>query len=343
MDAQPSRSTIVILKLVTAAGLSLLIWLLSDVLLMVFAAILFATAYRGSANWISRHTRIPVEWALVLVMLAAIAGIAGLTWWSGATLVAQFGQLLEQLQTSFTNLTNALQASQWGDWIAQNLGPERLLSGAQVVAGRFAGAALGAVGVIGAILIVFVTGVYLALDPGLYRRGFVRLLAIEYRPRGSEVLDKIGAALRLWLVGRAIDMLVVIILTFAGLTLLGVPVPIPLALIAGLLNFIPYIGAFLGAIPAILVALGQDPMQALWVALLFLGIQTLEGNLLAPYIEKQTVSLPPGLTILSQTIFGTLFGLLGLLLAPALMVVIMIVVQAVYLHDVLGDEDLAGR
>ena len=133
------------------------------------------------------------------------------------------------------------------------------------------------------------------------------------------------------------------ILTFAGLMLLDVPLAFVLALIAGLLNFIPYIGAVVGAVPAIVIAFGQGPTQALWVVLLFLAIQTIEGYLLVPFIQQRTVQLPPALLIFSQAVFGTLFGILGLLLAPALMVVIMLAVQAVYLHDVLGDRDLAER
>ena len=86
------------------------------------------------------------------------------------------------------------------------------------------------------------------------------------------------------------------------------PLTFLLALIAGLLNFIPYIGAVLGAVPAVIVAFGQGPMQALWVVLLFLVIQTVEGYLLVPFIQQRTVQLPPALLIFSQTVFGTLFG-----------------------------------
>ena len=208
---------------------------------------------------------------------------------------------------------------------------------------QFAGAALTMLGVLGAVIIIVFTAVYLANNPTLYFRGLIRLLAPDYRDRGSEVLSEIGVALRLWLLGRAIDMIVVVILTFAGLMLLNVPLAFLLALIAGLLNFIPYIGAVLGAVPAIIVAFGQGPVQALWIVLLFLAIQTVEGYLIVPFIQQRTVQLPPALLIFSQTVFGALFGILGLLLAPALMLVILILVQGVYLHDVLGDRDLAQR
>jgi predicted PurR-regulated permease PerM len=125
--------------------------------------------------------------------------------------------------------------------------------------------------------------------------------------------------------------------------LLGVPLALMLALVAGLLNFVPYIGAILGAVPALMVAFGQSPMQVVWVALLFAAIQSVEGYLLVPYIQQRTVRLPPALTIFSQTVFGTLFGLLGLLLAPALAAAVLVAVRSLYIHDVLEDRSSADQ
>ncbi len=343
METQPSRSTIVILKLIAAAGLVLLVWLLSSVLLMVFAAILVAIAYRATAEWIARHTGIPIGWSLALVAILFVAFVAGTAWWTGGTLLDQLNQLVALLVDRLTYVNRSLQGTEWGDRLANYLDSQRLFSEAQALAQQFAGAALTMLGAVGAVVIIVFTAVYLAINPTLYFRGSIRLLAPDYRDRGSEVLSEIGVALRRWLIGRAIDMVVVVILTFAGLMLLDVPLAFLLALIAGLLNFIPYIGAVLGAVPAIIVAFGQGPMQALWVALLFLAIQTVEGYLIVPFIQQRTVQLPPALLIFSQTVFGALFGILGLLLAPALMVVILILVQAVYLHDLLGDPDQAQR
>jgi predicted PurR-regulated permease PerM len=343
MERRPSRSTIVILKLIAAAGLVLLVWLLSSVILMVFAAILVAVAYRATAEWIARHTGIPIRWSLALVAVVFVAFVAGTAWWTGGMLLDQLNQLVAQLVDRLTDLNHSLQGTEWGKNLGDYLNTQRLFSGAQAVAERFAGATVTMLGVLGAVVIIVFAAVYLAINPTLYFRGLVRLLAPDYRDRGSEVLSEIGVALRLWLIGRAIDMVVVVILTFAGLMLLDVPLAFLLALIAGLLNFIPYIGAVLGAVPAITVAFGQGPIQALWVVLLFLAIQAVEGYLIVPFIQQRTVQLPPALLIFSQTVFGALFGILGLLLAPALMLVIMLLVQAIYLHDVLGDRDLAQR
>jgi predicted PurR-regulated permease PerM len=121
-------------------------------------------------------------------------------------------------------------------------------------------------------------------------------------------------------------MSVVTLLVGAGLFTLGVPLTPTLALFAGLLNFVPYVGALVGAVPAILVAMAHSSTLALWVALLFVAVQTIEGNLIAPFVQKRAGTLPPAMTIVSQTILGTLFGVLGLILATPFMAVFIAVV-----------------
>jgi predicted PurR-regulated permease PerM len=118
-----------------------------------------------------------------------------------------------------------------------------------------------------------------------------------------------------------------------------VKLALTLALIAGLFNFVPYIGALTGAVPAIAVAFAQGPQMAAYTALLYAAVQTLEGNVIAPLIQKRTVDLPPALTILSQTLLGSLFGIIGLILATPLAAAGMTAVRMVYVESVLeGDE-----
>lgn len=137
-------------------------------------------------------------------------------------------------------------------------------------------------------------------------------------------------------------MLVVAVLVGVGLTALGVPLAPTLALFAGLFNFIPYVGALAGAVPAVLVALAISPTLALWAIALFAAIQMLEGNVIAPLIQKRTVSLPPALTIMSQTILGTLFGILGIVLATPLMAASLTAVRMIYVESVLGNDEQNG-
>ncbi|WP_420473766.1 AI-2E family transporter [Noviherbaspirillum sp. ST9] len=142
----------------------------------------------------------------------------------------------------------------------------------------------------------------------------------------------------LWLRGKLLSMTVVGAATAIGLTILGVPLALALGLVAGLLDFIPYIGPVLAAIPALLIAFSQGPMLALYVILLFIVLQLLEGYLLLPLIERKTVSMPPALTITMQVLMGLAFGLAGIALATPLTAVVAVLVAMLYVEDVLDDR-----
>jgi predicted PurR-regulated permease PerM len=129
------------------------------------------------------------------------------------------------------------------------------------------------------------------------------------------------------------------VLTWIGLSVLGVPLALTLGLIAGLLSFIPNFGPILSAVPAMLIAFVDSPITALYVGGLFIVVQLIESNIVTPLIEKETVELPPGLTIMFQLALAVLVGGLGLVLATPLLAVVMAIVQMVYIEDVLGDKD----
>jgi predicted PurR-regulated permease PerM len=141
------------------------------------------------------------------------------------------------------------------------------------------------------------------------------------------------------LAGRIIAMIVVGVLTWAGLFLLSVPAAAALAFLAMMLGFIPNIGPILAAAPAILAGGMQGGLiTALYVALLYIAVQFFEGYLVTPLVQQRTVSIPPALTLTVQLMMGFAFGILGLLLATPLAVVILVLVQMLYLEDILGDQ-----
>jgi predicted PurR-regulated permease PerM len=119
---------------------------------------------------------------------------------------------------------------------------------------------------------------------------------------------------------------------------LGIPLALALAAIAGLLTFIPNFGPIIAAVPAMLLALTQSPMQAVYVGALYLGIQTIESYTLEPYVMRKADDLPPALAIASQLFLGVTLGAMGLILATPLLVVVYLLVQRLYVEDVLGDR-----
>jgi predicted PurR-regulated permease PerM len=129
------------------------------------------------------------------------------------------------------------------------------------------------------------------------------------------------------------------LLTWLGLYILGVPLSLTLGLLAGLLSFIPNFGPIISALPAILLAFIESPMKAVYVLILFVIVQIIESNIVTPLIERETVELPPALTIIFQLVLAVLIGGLGLVLATPLLAVIMVLIQMVYIEDILGDKN----
>jgi predicted PurR-regulated permease PerM len=184
---------------------------------------------------------------------------------------------------------------------------------------------------------VFFVGIFLAADPGTYRRGALLLVPPARRPRVDEVLGEIGETLLRWLSGRLLLMAAIGVLSWVGLLLLGVPLALALALIAGLLSFIPNIGPVVSAVPAMLIAASVTPMLAVWVAVLYLAIQTAETYLLEPFVVRKTVDLPAATNIGFQLLMGTWLGVPGLTVATPLLAALTVAITRFYVEDALGD------
>lgn len=309
-------------------------WLLRDILLLAFAAVLIACMLRGISDALDRSTGLGAEISLAAVVILLTLTVGAVLWWRGNAIADQAAQIVQQLQTQIERLWGELQATSWGVVASRQL-RDVTSSARAAITGYAPGVASSMLGIGGSIVVTIATAAFLAASPQIYLNGGLRLLPISWRPRARNVATEVCKTLQLWFAGQVVDMIVVAILLGSGLSFLGVKLAPTLALLAGLLNFVPYVGALAGVVPALLVALAQSPELAMWVALLFFCVQMLEGNLIAPLIQKRTISLAPALTIVSQTILGSLFGILGLVLATALTAAIVTTVRMAYVESVL--------
>jgi predicted PurR-regulated permease PerM len=194
------------------------------------------------------------------------------------------------------------------------------------------------VAALGALVILLFVAIFVAVDPGLYHRGLMHLFPHAARRRAGEVLSATATTLRRWLLMQMVAMLAIGLVTTVVLLLLGVKAAIALGIIAGLLEFIPYVGPILSAVPAIAMALVDGPEKAIYVALAYIAIQQLEGVVLQPLLMKEGLELPPVMTILGQALLSLVFGFLGLLLAVPLLATVMVPVKLLYVRDVVGDD-----
>jgi predicted PurR-regulated permease PerM len=204
-----------------------------------------------------------------------------------------------------------------------------------LTAGSALTAATATLGVLANALIVVFLGVFFALTPKLYVRGFVALFPPAFRPRLEDILAETATVLRAWLRGQFVAMLTVGLATWLGLLLLGAPLALGLAFLAFLLEFIPVLGPIVAAVPAILVGLSVSPMLGLWVTLLYIVVQQVESYLLLPLVQRWAVHIPPALSLIGILVFGVLFGWVGVLLATPLMVATTVWVRKIYLESIL--------
>lgn len=317
---------------------SFLVWRVAHVFLVVFAAVLVAVVLDGLARPVMRRLRMPRLLAVTTVVATLGAALALFGWAGGPELADQVAQLSERVPQAASQLREQVADTRWGRVVLRQApAPTDLVrSGAELV-GRVPTLFSNVTGVVTNVVFLLLIGFYAALDPRLYTAGMLHLVPRGARPRAGEVLEKLGHALRWWLIGRLAAMIVVGVLTWLGLEIIGLPLAPALGAIAGLFSFVPFVGPIASAIPALLVALVSGVTEALWVLAVYTGVQFLEGNLFTPVIQQRVVSLPPAVLLSSQLALGILFGLVGVVLATPLTVVAIVLVQMLYVQQALGD------
>jgi predicted PurR-regulated permease PerM len=329
-ERQFVRRVLIVLGL---AALFFVLWQLRILFLMLFGAIVVATIFRAVADTISRFTPLPGSVATVLSVLLVLAALGGLLALFGSHITQQLQSLRETLPAAWKAVEQRV-----GD-VGLSGQLDRLVATITTPGGGSLsgfGRALISIGsgIADFVLVIF-AGIYLALQPHFYRVGAIKLVPAARRKVAAEAMLESERALRLWLKGQAIAMVVVGLLTGFGLWALGMPSALTLGLMAGLLEFIPFAGPILAAVPAVLLALAVSPELGLSVIVLYLVIQQFEGNVLTPMVQQYAVDLPGAVLLFSLIGFGTLFGTLGVILAAPLAVVTMVLVKRLYVIETL--------
>jgi predicted PurR-regulated permease PerM len=196
-------------------------------------------------------------------------------------------------------------------------------------------------GIGGLVLVIFIA-MYIAIDPGLYREGMLHLVPHRSRDRAREVLTTLAKTLRQWLMARLIAMVVIGTITGCALALLGIKGAAALGVLAGLLEFVPFFGPIASAVPALGIALLDSPQKALYVLILYLVMQQLEGNVITPLLLEKRLDIAPVLTVLTVAALGVVFGVVGMLIAEPLLAAVLVTTKMLYVNDVVGDEVKVG-
>ena len=323
-EARFVRRVIIVLGI---TALAVILWQLRQLLMLVFGAVVIATIFRALADPIRRHLKVP-DWLALTASILLIMAMFGAAF---AAFGREVGRQAERLADSLPAAWRALDA-RLGDIQLGRLADA--LPGPDDLAG-LTSFALSLGGALATTLLVVAAAIYFAAQPTVYRRGLVLLVPKKGRALADEALGDSGRALAMWLRGQLITMTAVGTLTGLGLWLIGMPSPLALGLLAGLLDFVPFLGPIAAAIPALLIAFSMDVELGLWTLALYVLVQQIEGNFLYPLVQRYAVGIPPGLLLFALLASGLLFGLPGVLLGAPLTVVAYVLVKRLYVREAL--------
>jgi predicted PurR-regulated permease PerM len=310
-----------------------LIWFLFDVILITVGAILIAVLLHLVSEPFARWGKLRQSVALILsgILIIGIVGSAGYLF--GTQIEAEMADVVDRVNSAATHIVTLLQQSPTGKMILAHIQGGDGFSIPAFLSGIFA----VSVSFLEALVVTVIGGFYLAAQPQLYRRGLRKLFPRRLREEADETIVDIGRGLRLWLIGELIQMVLIGVLVTTAVWLIGLPSPLALGVIAGLAEFVPYLGPVVASVPAILVATTKGGNYVFWAVIAYLLIHQLEGNLIAPLIQRQLIFIPPAVMLLAIVIILFVFGGVSVVFAGPLAVIVFIAIKKLYVRDSFGE------
>ena len=305
-------------------GLVALTVYVSQSLLVIFGAMVFAAMIDGGARLLGRVLPIGRGWRIGVVLLAATAFFVWLGWFAGSQIsqqAAEFPALVERQTLAFFAW---LQTQGFQVDVSDLQG---MVTQAVSGFGTVTRALGGLLGGLTTLVLILIIGIYLALEPRLYERGVAWMLPPQRRDDFYVTASRMAYTMRRLMFGRVIGMVFEGILTYIALVAYGVPMAALLAILTGLLAFIPNIGAFISGILMVMVGFSGGVEMGLFTIAVYFVVQTFDGYVVVPMIARKTVDLAPALVLGMQLIMGILFGILGLFLADPLLAMIKVALE----------------
>ena len=309
---------------VAVVGLAVLAVYISQALLVIFGGIVFASILDGGERLLGRFVPLGRGWRLGIVILLGVGFLVWLGWFAGSQISREAAQLPAIVEAQSGRLLGWLDSRGFAIDIrnVENVAGQ-LASGVGTVT-RAIGGFFGA---LSTLFLVVIIGIYVAMEPRLYERGFAWMLPQEQREDFYITASRMAFTMRRLMAGRLVGMLFEGVFTWIMLATYGVPMAVLLGIITGLLAFIPNLGALVAGILMILVGFSGGVDMGLYTILVYFMVQTFDGYVVIPLIAKKTVDLAPALVLGAQLIMGVLFGVIGLFLADPLLAMIKVALE----------------
>ena len=338
-------------------ALLLFTWYFAATLFLIFAGMLLGVALNAMSNLLGRVVRLPHSLRLTVVCLVVAGMLSGVLFLGGTTIAQQTTALSNTIKSQLVSVKAFLESngvdtslfdfgslsssSDSSSPAAPSAPPSHSLPSAGTIAAS-GGAIfsqslkliLGTASAVGNFFIVLFLGIAFATQPGIYRDGLLFMAPARHRGRAVAIIDRIGETLERWLIAQIITMVAVFLVTWIGLSVIGIQSSFILGIQAGLLAFIPTVGAILGGLIVILASLASGWVAGLSAFILFLGVHALESYVLTPIIQRQALDIPPATLFAFQILLGVVFGIWGLALALPLMAIAKVMIDHFKAEDV---------
>jgi predicted PurR-regulated permease PerM len=325
-------------------------WQFAATLFLIFSGILLGVALNAMSNLLGRVVRLPHALRLTVVCLVVASMLSGIVFLGGTTIAQQTTALSNTLKSQLVNVKGFLERNgiDTGFFDFGTLSspsddaapapnatptPHALPSAGTIAASGGAifsqslKLILGTASAVGNFFIVLFLGIAFATQPGVYRDGLLFMAPARHRTRAVAIVDRIGETLERWLIAQIITMVAVFLVTWIGLSIIGIQSSFILGIQAGLLAFIPTVGAILGGLIVVLASVASGWVAALSAFILFLGVHALESYVLTPIIQRQALDIPPATLFAFQILLGVVFGIWGLALALPLMAIAKVMID----------------
>jgi predicted PurR-regulated permease PerM len=332
------------------AALLLFTWYFAATLFLIFAGVLLGVALNAMTNMLGRIIGLPHSLRLTIVCLVLAGLLSGVVVLGGATIAQQAKVLSDTIKsqlvgvkaflekngidTSYLELGNPAAAPEGSTTATPGAAPARNLpsagaiaSGGGAIVSQTLKLLLGTVSAVGNFFIVLFLGLTFAAQPSVYRSGLLFMAPARHRAQATIIVDRIGETLERWLIAQILTMAAVFLVTWIGLAIIGIQSSFILGIQAGLLAFIPTVGALVAGLIVVLASLASGWVAAASAFALFLGVHALESYILTPIIQRQALDIPPATLFAFQILLGVVFGIWGIALALPLMAVAKVMID----------------
>jgi predicted PurR-regulated permease PerM len=338
------------IAVVTFASLLLFTWAFAATLFLIFAGVLLGVTLNAMTHLLGRLVGWPHWLRLAIVCLVSAGLLSGAIFLGGTTIAQQATALSDTIKSQLVNVKafldrNGIDTS-YLDLAKPTSGPpasaapststspthslpgaDALASSGGAIVSQTLKLLLGTLSAVGNFFIVIFLGLTFAAQPSVYRNGLLYLAPAKHRARATIIIDKISDTLERWLVAQIVVMTAVFAVTWLGLAVIGIPGSFILGIQAGLLAFIPTVGAIVAGVIVLLASLSSGWIATASAFGLFLGVHALESYILTPILQKQALDIPPATLFAFQILLGIVFGIWGISLALPLMAIVKVLID----------------